>query len=239
MDWLPQSGLAISERRTAWPSNFAPVPCGSTTTTSSMRRCRSEGTSNRVGVARWATMSSTSIRKPRRFAPGSRNSTANTKDGGHHHCPFFLQSRNLSFHQQNLFGIVNLGQFHLDHFIHRGLHISSYEGGIDRNLAMSSVDQDAELHLARTAVRKQRIQCCACGTPGKEYVIDEHNIFFFNLEPDLFFLNDGFWPQRRQVITVKSDIQCSDWDLGVFDSCDDLAQSLSDGYSAPSNSYQP
>src|SRR2546423_302640 len=141
MDWLPQSGLAISERRTAWPSNFAPVPCGSTATTSSMRRCRSEGTSNRVGVARWATMSSTSIRKPRRFAPGSRNSTANTKDGGHHHCPFFL--------------------------------------------------------------------------------------------------NDGFWPQRRQVITVKSDIQCSDWDLGVFDSCDDLAQSLSDGYSAPSNSYQP
>ena len=58
---------------------------------------------------------------------------------------YFLQPSDnwLFFHHQNFFRAINLDQLHFNHFVHRSLYGSSYKAGLDRKLAMTSVDQDA------------------------------------------------------------------------------------------------
>ena len=55
------------------------------------------------------------------------------------------------FHQQDFLRVVNLAKFDLDHLIFRGLHRSSNEGSLDRQLAMAAIDQYAQLQAPGTA----------------------------------------------------------------------------------------
>src|SRR5579863_1492959 len=68
-DWRPPSGLAISAKRTAWRPSFAPALCGSTATTSLIRRCRSAGTNSLDGDVKWVTRHWICIPKANRSAP--------------------------------------------------------------------------------------------------------------------------------------------------------------------------
>ena len=70
-------------------------------------------------------------------------------------------------HQQHFLRIVDLGQLDLDDFIHRCLTNATHEGSFNREFAVATIDQYAELHAPRAAMRKQRVHGCADGTPGE------------------------------------------------------------------------
>ncbi|SPF37378.1 hypothetical protein SBA1_180006 [Candidatus Sulfotelmatobacter kueseliae] len=156
--------------------------------------------------------------------------------------PSFVHGQSYSclfFHQQHFLRVVNLSQFDLDHFVHRGLHVAADEGGLDGNLAMSAVNQHAELHAPRPPVLKERIERGAGSAAGEQNIVYHHDVLFLDLKPNLFLLHHGLRPQGREIVAIEGDIERSDGDLGILDAGDDLAQPLGQGHAAAANSDQP
>ena len=135
---------------------------------------------------------------PKPSAPGSRKQFAvfkNNRAVDQLHRPFILCLQSLAvaggslfFHQQNLLGIIDFRQLHLDHFAGSGLHIAAHECRFHGNFPMAAIDQHAQLHASRSAVRKKRVERGPSGASRKENIIDQHNVLILNLKSNLFLL---------------------------------------------------
>ena len=77
----------------------------------------------------------------------------------------------LLLYQQDFLHPIDFMQLDLDHFPHSCGHSASYECSFDGQLAMAAIDQYTKLHPARTAMRKQRVQCGSNRAPGEQHII--------------------------------------------------------------------
>ena len=59
-----------------------------------------------------------------------------------------------AFHHQDLFFLVNLSKLYFNDFAVRGLYGAAHEGSFNGQLAVSAINEHAELHAARAAVVK-------------------------------------------------------------------------------------
>src|SRR5580704_5549976 len=144
-------------------------------------------------------------------------------------------TRGLLLHQQDLLGAVDLGQLDLDDLVHGGLHDAANEGGLNRQFPMSAIDQNAELHSAWPAMRKQGIERRADGSASEKDVIDQNDAFVLDVETDFRLLDNRFWPQCRKVVAVEGDIQRPHRDRRAFHALHDLAEPLRKGNTATTN----
>src|ERR1700730_5422700 len=102
---------------------------------------------------------------------------------------------------------------------------------------MSPVDQDAQLNLSRSAMRKKRVERSPGRAPGEEDIVDQNNVLVLNRKPDFFLLHNGLGADRRKIVAVESNVQRADRNLGIFDSRNDLPQSLCNRYAAATDSH--
>src|SRR5277367_1480336 len=113
--WRQRYGRATSAKRIGWQPSYALAPCGLTAITSSTLRCPSVDTSNPGGDARWGTRQLTSTPRRKRSARNCRRRLLRSpqekerKKDGEIRRPFYvwLPPRELPFHQQDFFGVVN------------------------------------------------------------------------------------------------------------------------------------
>src|SRR5205085_5908460 len=119
---------------------------------------------------------------------------------------FTLRCVRLKFHHKNLFRVIDLGQFDFDYFVQRGLYMASHEAGLNGYLAMSSINQHAELYAPRPAMGKQSIQRGPGCASGEKNIVHEHDILIFNRETDLLVLHYRFGTERRKIIAIKSNV---------------------------------
>ena len=73
--------------------------------------------------------------------------------------------------QKHLFVVVDLAEFYFNDFPAAGGHVPAYVGSLDGLLAMAAIDEYRQLHAARTAVVKKRIQSGSYRAAGVENVI--------------------------------------------------------------------
>src|ERR1041384_2800533 len=69
---------------------------------------------------------------------------------------------------------VRFLETHVDFFAERGRNIFAHEIGLDRQIAMSAIDQHGELHAAGAAEIVQRIEGGAGGPAAEENVVHQH-----------------------------------------------------------------
>ena len=112
-----------------------------------------------------------------------------------------------ALHNQNLFRAVDLVELDLDNLLPGGLHHAAHEAGLDRQLAVSAVDQHQQLHAIRAAMVEERIERRARGAAGVEHVIDQHDIAAVHIEADLRRVHHGADIVRGEVIAIELDVE--------------------------------
>src|SRR5208282_5696167 len=132
------------------------------------------------------------------------------------------------FQQQNFLRVVDLAKFDLDHLIFRGLHRSSNEGGLDRQLAMAAIDQYAQLQAPGTAHAEQRIHGGAGGAAGIEHVVNQHYRLTGDGNFHLRLLHHGLRAEsgRRKVVATEGYVEGADQHRFFFDALNNFRQPL-------------
>src|SRR5580698_4980912 len=89
-----------------------------------------------------------------------------------------------SFDQQHLLVLVDFVEFDFDDFAAAGGYLFSDVGGFDGQFTMATVNENCELHAARTAMIKQGIESGADGAAGIEHVVAQHHVAVVYIKPD-------------------------------------------------------
>src|SRR5207244_8826938 len=76
-------------------------------------------------------------------------------------------------HQQNSFRFIQLAQLHLNDLVARGLHAPAHELSLHRQLAVSAIDQHAELHPLWASMAEQRVHGGTGRPPGVKNIINQ------------------------------------------------------------------
>src|SRR5262250_3645242 len=78
--------------------------------------------------------------------------------------------------EHDLVAPVPLCEPYLNLFGDRGGEVLAHVVGANRQLAMSAVDEDGELHAARPAEVHERVERGAHRAAGVEHVVDQHHL---------------------------------------------------------------
>src|ERR1700757_1892310 len=103
---------------------------------------------------------------------------------------------------------------------------------------MATIDQNAELHAARTAVGEECVEGGADRTTGKENIVDEDDVFVFDVDSKIRFLYDRSRSEGGQIVTVEGDVESADGNRLLFHPSNELGQALSDRHTTPPDAYQ-
>src|SRR5206468_11043630 len=101
---------------------------------------------------------------------------------------------------------VDLDKVHANIVARGGRRVLADEVGPDRELAMSTVDEDREADGARTSVVDEGVHRGADRAAGEEHVVDEHDGPAVDGEWDLRLTDDRRVPDSRQVIAIERDV---------------------------------
>jgi len=83
---------------------------------------------------------------------------------------------------------------------------------------MAAVDEDSQLHAARTAVIEEGVERGADGAAGVEHVVHQDDVLAFDAELDVGRTDDGLDADSAEVVAVEVDIEDADRNLPVFES---------------------
>jgi hypothetical protein len=142
---------------------------------------------------------------------------------------------NSSFDHHAIFTIKGL-KLDLDLFATRCRKILAHEICSNRQLAMTPIDQNCELHCRRPAQFAKRIKGCPDGSSRKENVIDQNDISSFNSSRRNFGSMKRSWRSEAKIITMKRDIEGPKAHLLAFNGCDLGVDTLSENHTARGNS---
>src|ERR1700730_6251665 len=87
-------------------------------------------------------------------------------------------------------------------------------------------------------MRKKRVERSPGRTPCEENIVHQNNILVLNRKSYFFLLHYGLGTERRKIVAVESNVQRADRNLGIFDSRNDLPQSLCNRYAAATDPHQ-
>lgn len=104
-----------------------------------------------------------------------------------------------------------------------GLELDAHVIRLDWHLAMSSVDEDSQLDLPRSAVVRKRVKGGADGPPGEKNIIDEDQMRTLDFERDVALLKLWILVQMLVVIAIERDIENSESKLAIL-----LGQKIAD-----------
>src|SRR5579862_86239 len=140
-----------------------------------------------------------------------------------------------SFYQQNLFGVIQFAQLHLDNLAICGLHFAPDERRLDGQFAMAAVDQDAKLHLLRTTFIEKSVQGGTRGAPGVKDIIHQNDLFSGDTNANFGFLYNRLWTDSGKIVTVERNVQGAQRDRFLLNSFDHLAEALGKENAATAN----
>src|SRR5438477_3583052 len=138
-------------------------------------------------------------------------------------------------HDQNFVLVIGLGEFHFDHFVRVGRHGLADDVRVNRQLAMSAIDEHGEHHFARTSEVDQRIERGAHGAAGVENVVDEHDDLVVDRLRQLRRLHHRLRRDRREVVAIERDVEDAERHLLPFHIGDLFRHSFADGNSPTTN----
>ena len=104
---------------------------------------------------------------------------------------------------------------------------------------MPPVNQDAELHAARSSMIKQRIECGADGAPGEQHIVHQDDTLVLDIETDVGFLNHRLGAQGGKIVPVKGDVQGAYRNRGALHALDDFSQALGQRHASSADAHQP
>jgi len=140
--------------------------------------------------------------------------------------------------EQNLIAAILFFEAHLDHFLEIGRNVLPGVIGADRQLAMSAVDQNRKLNLARPAEIHQTVECGADCPAREQNVVHQHDSAAVDGKRNTGLLEDGLWADGGQIIPIEGDIERSDRRLAAGDRLDPRLQPKRQRHAARTNSDQ-
>src|ERR1035437_562239 len=113
--------------------------------------------------------------------------------------------------------VVDFLQAYFNHLNIRGLNYPTHIVGLDRQLAMAAIDQDAQVHPLWPAVIQQRIKGGASGAARVKDVIHQNHGLSFHGKRRRNFLHHGLRRDGGEVIAIEGDVQRLYGRRGLFD----------------------
>src|SRR6266568_542619 len=98
---------------------------------------------------------------------------------------------------------------------------------------MAAVDQDRQLHAARTSVIEKRIERCANGASGIQHIVAQHHVPALHVAAGGAGSDYRTHIRCRQVVTIKLNIEHASIYGTLFDTRNQLTQALCQRNSAP------
>src|SRR5437868_11144343 len=147
-----------------------------------------------------------------------------------------LSSCRYLFHQKNLLAGIDLLQFYFDDLVLRGLHRTPDEGGFDGQFTMSAVDQNQQLHSARTSVIEQCVERGANCASSVQNVVHKNDVLVGYVEADLHLVHHWLRTSGREIVTVKINVEGAYVNGRLLNLAYESRQSLCQGNTAPLDS---
>ena len=121
----------------------------------------------------------------------------------------FLRSRD----QQDPVDAVDLLELDLDPLAAGGRQVLADVVGSDRQLAVTTVDEDGELDAGRPAALEERLDRGANRPAGVEHVVHEHTRRSAEIEVHRGRVDDGLLGTGDDVVPVEGDVDGTERDL--------------------------
>jgi hypothetical protein len=141
--------------------------------------------------------------------------------------------------QNNFVGMAHFGEPDFYRFIHGRRNVFANEVSLDRQFAMTTINQHRELDTARPAEIIQRIHRGPDSATAEENIINQHNRLTGDVDRDFGWLDIGS-DAAIQIVAMHADIQTSCGNWMVQDLGESLSQALGkrNATALDSNDYQ-
>src|ERR1039457_2627386 len=121
---------------------------------------------------------------------------------------------------QDLFHAIDLLELDFNDLDIAGLHLAPDEARLDRQFAVSAVDQHQQLHPGRAAVVEQRVQRGADGAAGVQHVVHQDDILTRHGKRNLRRAHHRLDVHRAQIVAIQVDVEDAHRDFPVFQALD-------------------
>jgi hypothetical protein len=144
----------------------------------------------------------------------------------------------LILHNNHSFVFVIILQHHFDDLVVGGLNVFSNVVGLYWKLTVTAIDQYSKFHTTWSAEIDQFIHRRSNGASGVQNIIHQHDCAVGNIRWDIGLIYDGSRTNRRQIISIKGDIELSGWGSNTFKVFDLVRDSFGKRDAAPPNANQ-